>query len=187
MRVVVRTGWAIFGLVATTGLTAAMTAAQLAGRSLLDPRLMLGTNTAEDPDRARVAGFAIHLAIGQIFVLVYAAGIAALDRSAWWLGAHFGVAHAAVALTLLVPLLKGAHSHMATEQPDPPRPPRSKPPARSPSTTARPPRWSQWAPTSSTSLCSERSWGVTDGASRTRTSTVTDRRVPPEHDITGPG
>ena len=58
-------GWAVFGLVATTGLTAVMIAAQLAGRTRLDLPLMLGTITTEDPDRARVAGFAIHLAVGD--------------------------------------------------------------------------------------------------------------------------
>ena len=60
-------GWAVLGLVATTGLTAVMIAAQLAGRTRLDLPLMLGTITTEDPDRARVAGFASHLAIGQVF------------------------------------------------------------------------------------------------------------------------
>jgi hypothetical protein len=62
-------GWVVFGLVATTGLTAVMIAAQLAGRTRLDLPLMLGTITTEDPDRARVAGFAIHLAIGEVFAL----------------------------------------------------------------------------------------------------------------------
>ena len=90
-------GWAVFGLVATTGLTVVMIAAQLAGRTRLDLPLMLGTMTTEDPDRARVAGFAIHLGIGQIFALFYTAGFAALGRSDWWLGAIFGLAHAAVA------------------------------------------------------------------------------------------
>ena len=100
-------GWAVFGLVATTGLTAVMIAAQLAGRTRLDLPLMLGTITTEDPDRARVAGFAIHLAIGQVFALFYAAGFAALDRSDWWLGALFGLAHAAVALSRARPAAAG--------------------------------------------------------------------------------
>lgn len=34
-------GWAVFGLVATTGLTAVMIAAQLTGRTRLDLLLML--------------------------------------------------------------------------------------------------------------------------------------------------
>ncbi|MPY91818.1 MAG: hypothetical protein GEV08_01785 [Acidimicrobiia bacterium] len=109
-------GWAVFGLVATTGLTTVMIAAQLAGRTRLDLPLMLGTITTEDPDRARVAGFAIHLAIGQAFAFFYAAGFAALDRSGWWLGAAFGLGHAAVALTVLVPLLPDVHPRMASER-----------------------------------------------------------------------
>ena len=52
-------GWAVFGLVATTGLTAVMIAAQLAGRTRLDLPLVLGTITTEDPDRARVVRFAL--------------------------------------------------------------------------------------------------------------------------------
>jgi hypothetical protein len=109
----------VFGLVATTGLTTVMIGAQLAGRTRLDLPLMLGTIVAEDPDRARVAGFVIHLAIGQFFALFYAAGFAALERSDWWLGAAFGLAHAAVALTVLVPLLPGIHPRMASERAGP--------------------------------------------------------------------
>jgi hypothetical protein len=51
--------------------------------------------------------------------LFYAAGFAALDRSGWWLGALFGLAHAAVALTVLVPLLPGIHPRMASERAGP--------------------------------------------------------------------
>jgi hypothetical protein len=106
-------------MVATTGLTAAMIFAQLAGRTRLDLPLMLGTIATEDPDRARVAGFVIHLGIGQLFALLYAAGFAALDRSEWWLGAVFGLAHAAIALTVLVPLLPGVHPRMASDRAGP--------------------------------------------------------------------
>lgn len=112
-------GWAVFGLVATTGLTALMIGAQMTGRTRLDLPLMLGTMTTQDPDRARVTGFGIHLAIGQAFAIFYAAGFAALDRSEWWLGVAFGLAHAAVALTVLVPLLQGFHPRMASERAGP--------------------------------------------------------------------
>ena len=112
-------GWAVFGSVATTGLTAAMILAQLGGRTRLDLPLMLGAITTEDPDRARVTGFAIHLAIGQLLALLYSAAFAALDRSDWWLGGLFGLAHAVVALTVLVPLLPGVHPRMATERAGP--------------------------------------------------------------------
>jgi hypothetical protein len=112
-------GWVTFGLVATTLLTASMIAAQLGGHTRLDLPLMLGTIKTEDPVRARVVGFAIHLAIGEVFAFFYVAGFAALDRSEWWLGALFGLAHAAVALIVLVPLLQGVHPRMASERAGP--------------------------------------------------------------------
>src|SRR5204862_7728623 len=109
-------GWALFGLVATTALTAVMIVAQLVGLTRLDLPLLLGTMVTPDPDRARVAGFFIHLAIGQGFALGYAAAFALLDRSTWWLGGLFGAVHVAVALTVLVPLLAGVHPHMASHR-----------------------------------------------------------------------
>jgi hypothetical protein len=112
-------GWALFGLVATSVLTAVMIAAQLAGFSRLDLPLILGTVVTEDPDRARVAGFFIHLAIGQGFALGYAAGFALLDRASWWLGGLFGLLHVAIALTVLVPMLVGVHPRMASARAGP--------------------------------------------------------------------
>ena len=109
-------GWALFGLVATTALTAVMIAAQLAGLTRLDLPLLLGTIVTEDPDRARVAGFFIHLLIGQGFALGYAAIFALLDQATWWLGGLLGLVHVAVALTVLVPLLAGVHPRLASER-----------------------------------------------------------------------
>ena len=107
-------GWALFGLVATTALTAVMIAAQLAGLSRLDLPLLLGTILTEDPDRARIAGFFIHLGVGQGFALGYTATFALLDRATWWIGALLGLVHVAVALTVLVPLLPGIHPRIAS-------------------------------------------------------------------------
>jgi hypothetical protein len=91
-----------------------MITAQLAGLTRLDLPLLLGTIVTEDPDRARVAGFLIHLGVGQGFALGYAATFALLDRSAWWLGALLGLLHVSVALSVLVPLLAGVHPRMAS-------------------------------------------------------------------------
>lgn len=112
-------GWALFGLGATAGLTAVMIAAQLAGLTRLDLPLVLGTFATEDPDRARVYGFFIHLAVGQGFALGYATTFALLDRATWWLGALLGVLHAAVALTVILPLLAGVHPRMASHRAGP--------------------------------------------------------------------
>jgi hypothetical protein len=112
-------GWGLFGLLATTALTAVMIAAQLAGLTRLDLPLVLGTLITEDPDRARVAGFVIHLAIGQVFALGYAATFAVLDQATWWLGALLGLLHVSVALTVLLPLLQGVHPRMASHRAGP--------------------------------------------------------------------
>ena len=112
-------GWAVFGIAATSGLTAVMIASQMAGFSRLDLPLMLGTVVTEDPDRARMAGFGIHLVVGQVFAFFYVAGFAALDVASWWLGAVFGLLHALVALTVLVPLLPSIHPRMASERAGP--------------------------------------------------------------------
>jgi hypothetical protein len=112
-------GWALFGVVATTALTAVMITAQLAGVTRLDLPLVLGTLVTEDPDRARVAGFFIHMVVGQGFAFGYAASFALLGRATWWLGSLLGLLHAAVALTVLVPLLASVHPRMATDRAGP--------------------------------------------------------------------
>ncbi|MBK5222225.1 MAG: hypothetical protein JJE52_04990 [Acidimicrobiia bacterium] len=112
-------GWAVFGLVATTVLTAVLILVQLAGRTRLDLPLLLGSALVADPDQARVVGFAVHLGFGQLFAAFYAAGFATLDRAGWWLGALFGFIHAIVALTVLVPLLPGVHPRMASDRAGP--------------------------------------------------------------------
>ena len=112
-------GWALFGLIATAVLTSTMIVAQLVGWTRLDLPLLLGTMVIEDPDRARVVGFLMHLVIGQAFALGYAAAFALLDNSSWWLGALLAMAHSAVALTILVPLLPGIHRRMASSRSGP--------------------------------------------------------------------
>lgn len=109
-------GWATFGFVATVALTALMVGAQLAGLTRMDIPMMLGTMFVEDSDRARVIGFLVHLLNGQVFALLYTAGFALLERPTWWLGAIFGAFHGLAALTLIVPLLPGIHTRMASER-----------------------------------------------------------------------
>ncbi len=112
-------GWALFGLVATSVLTAVMIAAQMAGLTRLDLPLVLGTLVTPDPDKARVAGFFIHLAVGQGFALGYAAVFALLGQATWWIGALLGLLHVAIALTVILPLLPGIHPRMASTRAGP--------------------------------------------------------------------
>jgi hypothetical protein len=109
-------GWALFGLLATTVLTALMISAQLGGLSRLDLPLIMGTVVTPDPDRARVAGFGIHLVLGQGFALGYATCFALLGEASWWLGGLLGALHGSLALTVLIPLLVGIHPRMASNR-----------------------------------------------------------------------
>ena len=109
-------GWAVFGLIATASLTGVMLGAQMAGITRLDLPLLLGTVFTDDPDRARVAGFLLHLVIGQGFALGYAATFALLGRATWWIGALLGVVHVGVALTVLVPLFASVNPNMASSR-----------------------------------------------------------------------
>jgi uncharacterized membrane protein YagU involved in acid resistance len=109
-------GWATFGLGATVALTTIMLLAQLVGLSRMDIPLMLGTMFTENPDRARVVGFFVHLLNGQLFGVFYAAAFSLLGVASWWLGALFGAFHGLAALMVIVPLLPGAHRRMASER-----------------------------------------------------------------------
>jgi hypothetical protein len=109
-------GWAVFGLAATAALTAILITAQLAGLTRLDLPLLLGSLVAEDPDHARAVGFVLHVGIGQVFALLYAAGFAILGVASWWLGALFGLLHVGIALTALVPLLAGLSPRIASQR-----------------------------------------------------------------------
>jgi len=112
-------GWALFGVVATTALTAVMIAAQMAGLTRLDLPLVLGTVVTADPDRARVAGFFIYLAVGMGFALGYAAMFDLVHSATSWFGALLGLLHMAVALMVLLPLLPGVHPRMASHRAGP--------------------------------------------------------------------
>lgn len=112
-------GWATFGFGATVALSAVLVVSQLGGLTRMDIPMMLGTIFVEDPDRARVVGFFIHLVNGQGFALLYASAFAALDEANWWLGALFGALHGLAALTLIVPLLPGIHPRMASDRSGP--------------------------------------------------------------------
>lgn len=112
-------GWGVFGAIATTLLSGVLIGFQLAGKSRLDLPLVLGTTVSPDPDRARVVGFFIHLAMGEFFAFFYAAAFAALDRNGWLLGALFGLIHAAIALLVILPLLPGVHPRMSSRRAGP--------------------------------------------------------------------
>lgn len=112
-------GWATFGVGATVLLTGIMVTAQLAGWSRMDMPLMLGTMFVADPDKARLAGFLLHLMMGQVFAVLYASAFALLETATWWLGGLFGLFHGLAALTLLMRAVVGIHPRMASDRTGP--------------------------------------------------------------------
>jgi uncharacterized membrane protein YagU involved in acid resistance len=80
---------------------------------------MLGVMFTPNRDRAKLAGFGVHLVNGWIFSLLYVAIFHAWQGATWWGGAAIGTAHAAFVLTVGMRLLPELHPRMASEQQGP--------------------------------------------------------------------
>ena len=129
-------GWALFGLLATTALTAVMIAAQLAGLTRLDLPLILGTLVTGTPTGPGSPGSSSTWSSVRSSPSATPRVFALLDQATWWLGGLLGLLHVAVALTVLVPLLAGVHPRMASHRAGPATPPCWSRRACSASTTA---------------------------------------------------
>ena len=81
----------------------------------IDLPFLLGTALTQDRVRAGAIGYALHFLFGLLFASVYYLAFDALDQASWWLGALFGLVHAAFAGTALVNvLLPLVHPRMGT-------------------------------------------------------------------------
>jgi hypothetical protein len=99
--------------------TLVLTTAQRAGNELhltrMDLPFLLGTAFTDDRTRAKAIGYVLHFVVGIAFAFVYYALFVAIDRSGWWLGAVFGLAHGLFSGTALINiLLPLVHPRMGT-------------------------------------------------------------------------
>jgi hypothetical protein len=99
--------------------TLVLTTAQRAGNELhltrMDLPFLLGTAFTDNRTRAKAIGYVLHFVVGMAFALVYYAIFVAIDRSGWWLGAVFGLAHGLFSGTALINiLLPLVHPRMGT-------------------------------------------------------------------------
>jgi hypothetical protein len=116
----VSVGHVVFwGLVATIVLTTLMAAGQGLGLSRMSMPYLLGTALSADRARANVLGFAVHMANGWIFAMLYALLFEDWGRATWWLGALCGLVQALFLLIVLMPLLPSFHPRMASEEAGP--------------------------------------------------------------------
>jgi len=120
--------WLLWGFVATLVLTTLMSASQGLRVTRMSIPYMLGTIFTANRDRAKLVGFALHVADGLLFSLLYVAVFEAWHRATWWLGAGIGLAHAAFVLTAGMRLLPGLHPRMASERHGPSAAPQLEPP-----------------------------------------------------------
>ena len=89
--------------------------AQELGLTRMDIPFLLGTLFTESRSRANVLGYALHLVIGLVVALLYAAVFAATDEASWWFGLALGAVQAGfVGGGLANVLLPAVHPRMGT-------------------------------------------------------------------------
>ena len=109
----------LWGFFATAVLTTCLAASQGLGLSRLSMPLILGAAFTADRRRANLYGFALHMANGWLFAVLYALVFESLHRATWWLGAILGLAQALFILAVVMPLLPCVHRRMASEDDGP--------------------------------------------------------------------
>lgn len=118
----------LWGLAATMVMTTIMYGSQLAGLSRLSLPFLVGTCLTADRDWANILGFAVYLAGGWIFALLYAAFFAALGSTTWWIGTILGFVHGLFLLVVMLPVMPHFHPRMASEYDGPDDKRRLEPP-----------------------------------------------------------
>ncbi len=118
----------LWGFFATIVLTTLLSASQGLGLSRMSIPFLLGTIVTPDRKRANLLGFALHLANGWLFALLYALAFEAWGSATWWLGATLGLVHGFATLAILMPLLPSLHPRMAAEDHGPAPTPQLEPP-----------------------------------------------------------
>lgn len=111
--------WLLAGFVATVVLTTVMAGSQGLRLTRMNIPYMLGAMFTPSRDRAKAIGFALHIAFGWIFALIYVAAFYALGVATWWLGGAIGAVHALFVLSAGMRIMPGLHPRMASEQQGP--------------------------------------------------------------------
>ena len=111
--------WLLWSFVATLALTTVLAAGQGLGLTRINLPFMLGSMFTPSRERAKLAGFLVHLVNGWIFSLLYIAVFHAWGRATWWAGVAIGAGQALFVLTVGMSLLPSLHPRMASEQKGP--------------------------------------------------------------------
>lgn len=106
----------LWGFVSTLVLTTLMSGSQALGLTRMSLPFLLGTMVTPDRDRAKLAGFGMHLVNGWLFASLYAAAFQSWRRATWWLGAMIGLVHALFVLVAVNSVVPAIHPRMASEE-----------------------------------------------------------------------
>ena len=107
--------WLLWGFLATIALTTLSAGAQGMGLTRMSFPDVLGLAVTPSRDKAKLYGSLLHVGLGLIYSLIYAAIFESLHRATWWIGALIGVAHALFVLIVVMKLLPSVHPRMASE------------------------------------------------------------------------
>lgn len=103
------------GFLGTLLLATALQLATALRLTRIDLPFLLGSVAAAQRGAAKAAGYALQVAIGLTFAVVYWLLFQAAGSSAWWLGGAFGVVHGLATAALLVPVvLPAVHPRLGT-------------------------------------------------------------------------
>ncbi|HEX7054312.1 MAG TPA: hypothetical protein VF211_10330 [Burkholderiales bacterium] len=105
----------LWGLIATGAMSGVQFGAQGLGYSRLSLPFLIGTMFTGERRAANVAGMVFYLLGGWLFAFIYYFVFVGLGRDGWLAGALVGLAHGAILLVALLPLLPYLHPRMASE------------------------------------------------------------------------
>lgn len=118
----------LWGFIASALMATILFGSQWLGLSRLSLPFLFGTLVTADRARATALGFALYLAGGWLFAVLYFMIFAELGFATWWLGALIGLAHGLFLVVVFLPLLPYVHPRMATEHDGPTATRRLEPP-----------------------------------------------------------
>jgi hypothetical protein len=111
--------WLFAGVTATLAQLFLEVATQQMRLTRMSLPYLLGTMYTENRSRAKLIGFANHVANGLLFALAYIALFHYLGIAKWWLGGLTGLAQAGFVLLVGLPLVSEVHPRMASERQGP--------------------------------------------------------------------
>ena len=105
----------VWGFVATAAMSGVQFGAQRLGYSRLSLPFVIGTMFTGERAAANVAGIVFYVLGGWLFAFIYYFIFATLRHAGWLFGGLVGLAHGAILLVTLLPLLPWMHPRMASE------------------------------------------------------------------------